>query len=370
IEFINSLKARVISVDVPSGLNSSTGAVQGPTVRAEITLTMALPKLGFYLPPGPEFTGRVEVADIGMPASILRDEALRWNVISEPMIRSVIKARPREAHKGLCGHVAVLGGSPGLTGAPYMAAMAAMKAGAGLATIGLPEGLNEIMECKTTEVMTWPLPEADDGTIGEGAFGEIKKLLNGKAVLVAGPGLGESPHIKAMLRELLKESALPMVLDADALNNLAGTLQYIAEAGSSDKVLTPHPGEAARLLGVGTEEIQADRIGRATELAKRTGSIIVLKGANTIIASPPGDVYINTTGGPALATAGTGDVLAGMIGGFLAQGLSALEAAMAAVYLHGLAADAIAGRMHGQRGLIATELLGEVPLVINSMTNE
>ncbi|MFQ5353423.1 MAG: NAD(P)H-hydrate dehydratase [Thermodesulfobacteriota bacterium] len=370
IEFINTLKGSVISIDVPSGLNASTGEAEGPIVRAALTVTMALPKLGFYLPPGAGFTGQVEVADIGMPASMLRDEALKCSLITECRLRSIIKARPADSHKGTCGHAAVLGGSPGLTGAPYMAAMAAMRIGAGLVTIGLPRGLNSIMECKTTEAMTCPLPEGDDGRLGAGAFDEIKAFLKSKAALVAGPGLGESPHISGILRELLRESPLPMVLDADALNNLAGSLDCIAEAASSGVVLTPHPGEAARLLGVSTAEIQADRIGRAAELAGRTGAVIVLKGANTIIAAPEGEIYINTTGGSALATAGTGDVLAGMTGGLMGQGHSALEAVVAAVYLHGLAADSIARRMGGQRGLIATDLLAEIPVVINSVTNE
>jgi len=368
IELINTMKARVISIDVPSGLNASTGAVSGPVVRADITVTMALPKLGFFLTPGADFTGEVEVADIGMPISILQDEALGRNLIREDFVSSLLSPRARASHKGACGHAALLGGSPGKSGAPYMAAMGAVKSGAGLVTMGLPVGLNKIMEAKTTEVMTWPLPETEKGTLGKGAFLEIKKLLKGKSVLVAGPGLGESAEIKAILKKILKDSALPMVLDADALNNMAGSLDSILEAGSADIVLTPHPGEAGRLLGVGAVDIQADRIGAATEIAKKTGAVVVLKGANTLIASPRGVVFINNTGGPALASAGTGDVLAGMIGGLMGQGLSGLHSAIVAVYVHGLSGDTISDRLGGSRGLIATELLSEIPLILNALT--
>ncbi len=368
IELINTMKARVISIDVPSGLNASTGAVEGHVVRADLTVTMALPKLGFFLPPGAGFTGEVEVADIGMPISILHDEALGCNLIREGFVSSLLTPRPRASHKGACGHVALLGGSTGKSGAPYMAAMAAMKSGAGLVTMGLPAGLNKIMEAKTTEVMTWPLPETEKGTLGKGAFGEIKKLLKGKSVFVAGPGLGESGEIKAILKKILKDSALPMVMDADALNNMAGSLDSIAEASAVDIVLTPHPGEAGRLLGLGAVDIQADRIGSATEIAKKTGAVVVLKGANTLVASPCGEIYINNTGGPALASAGTGDVLAGMIGGLMGQGLSGLHSAIAAVYVHGLCGDVIGDRLGGSRGLISTELLSEIPLILNSLT--
>ncbi len=370
IEFINTLKGRVISIDVPSGLNASTGAEDGPVVRADVTVTMALPKLGFFLPPGPGFTGEVEVADIGMPACILRDEAVRWNLIEEEFVSSMLSPRVGESHKGACGHAVLLGGSTGKSGAPYMAATGAMRSGVGLATIGLPVGLNKIMEAKTTEVMTWPLPETKDGMLGKGAYGEIKKLLKGKSVLVAGPGLGVSEHTKTLLKELLEYSILPMVLDADALNNMAGSLDNIAGASSPDIVLTPHPGEAGRLLGRTAADIQAHRIGSAGEIAKKTGAVVVLKGANTIVASPDGEVYINTTGGPALATAGTGDVLAGMIGGLMGQGLSGLNAAITAVYVHGLCGETASHRLGGQRGLLATDLLSEIPLLLNTLTGD
>ncbi len=370
IEYINTVYGKVVSIDVPSGMNASTGEAVGAAVRAEITVTMALPKVGFYLLPGSELAGRVEVVDIGMPRSILTDETARWNLITAEMVSAFLKPRPRVSHKYTYGHMAVLGGSPGKTGAPYMAALGAMRTGAGLATIGLPAGLNNIMECKTTEVMTFPLSEDENGRVGEGALEEIQRLLKGKTALVAGPGLGESVELRAVLNDLLKQCSLPMVFDADALNNFRGSSGDFAGASTDDLVLSPHPGEAARLLGLSTAEVQAHRIGTALDLAKRTGAVVVLKGANTIIAAPCGDVYINTTGGPALATAGTGDVLAGVIGGLLGQGLSALNAAITAVYIHGLAGDAVSRAHGGHKGLMATELLAELPRLINSLTHE
>ncbi|MFQ5479659.1 MAG: NAD(P)H-hydrate dehydratase [Thermodesulfobacteriota bacterium] len=370
LEFINTVKGTVISIDVPSGMNATTGEVDGAAVRAGITVTMALPKLGFYLAPGSGLTGRVEVADIGMPASMLTDKALKHNLITAESVSSILMPRRAETHKCTYGHVALLGGSPGKTGAPYMAAMGAMRCGAGLLTIGLPAGLNNIMECKTTEVMTWALPEDNKGTIGEEAYGEIKELLQGKAALVAGPGLGVSTGLKALLKSLIGEVSLPVVLDADVLNNFAGSPDDLKGAASREVVLTPHPGEAARLLGVSTADIQGDRIGMAAELAKRAGALVVLKGFHTIIAAPDGEIYINTTGGPALATAGTGDVLAGMIGGLLGQGQSAVHSAITAVYIHGLAGDVISNRHGGPKGLIATELLAELPRLLNSLTHE
>ncbi len=370
IEFINTLSCPVISIDVPSGLNATTGEAAGPVVSADITVTMALPKLGFFLSPGRDLAGRVEVADIGMPAALLTNEALRCSLIDSPLVSSLLRPRSADSHKGTFGHAVVLGGSAGKTGAPYMAAMGAMRVGAGLTTIGITESLNAILELKTTEVMTRPLSEADDGSFGEGVFGEIKNLLKGKSALVAGPGLGVSRSIGDILKKLIEECSLPTVLDADALNNLAGFLDSFVNGCPSEMVLTPHPGEAARLLGVTAAKVQADRMGTASELAKRSNSVVVLKGANTIIATADGDTYINTTGGPALATAGTGDVLAGMIGGFLGQGLSAVNSAIAAVYIHGLAGEALSNRLGGTRGAVATDLLDELPLIVNSLVDE
>ncbi|GMR04534.1 MAG: NAD(P)H-hydrate dehydratase [Thermodesulfobacteriota bacterium] len=364
IEFINATGAKVVSIDVPSGIDASTGQVLGTAVKAFATVTMALPKTGFFQFPGSLHAGRVEVADIGVPRELLVDEGIQWNITDPAYLRRVLKARERDSHKGTYGHVAVLSGSPGKTGAVFMAAAASMRAGAGLVTIGLPETLAPIMAAKTTEVMTHALPETADKTLGAESYDQVKALLSGKSAVVTGPGLGISAGVLRFMEKLLRGECPPLVIDADGLTVLAGHLSVVKESGK-EIVLTPHPGEAARLLGVSVEDVQGDRFGAATELSETSGAVVVLKGAYTVIAGKKGVCYINPTGNPGLATAGTGDVLAGMIGGFLAQGHKPLEAAVTAAYIHGLAADRVA-EVSGEAGMTATDLLGHIPAVRNS----
>lgn len=366
IGFINGLrrnKRKVVSVDVPSGIDSTTGGVHGCAVRADLTVTMAIPKAGLYIYPGRSYAGRVEVGDIGVPGSLLTDPSIPWNVTTEEDIRRIIRPREADTHKGTYGHAAVLGGSPGKTGAPYMAAMGALRAGAGLVTIALPSGLNAVMEEKTVEAMTRPLPQTPDGVLGEESFGEVSKFLEGKSVLVMGPGLGTSKDTTALVKMIIKSLRVPAVIDADALNALIGDPGALSMA-RAPVVITPHPGEASRLLKVQTKDVQADRIGSALRLSKITRSTVVLKGASTVIAGVDGTLYINPTGNPGLATAGTGDVLSGMIGGLISQGCKPFDAAVAAVYIHGLAADLVRKRS-GEAGMIATDLLPLIPGLLN-----
>ncbi len=380
IEFINTLEKKVVAIDVPSGMDATTGAVLGVSIRADVTATMASAKTGFFLYPGLAMAGRVEVVDIGLPRGLVEDAGIRWNVITGADLRGFLKGRAPDAHKGVCGHLLVLAGSPGRTGAAYMAAMGAMRAGAGLATIGLPASLEPVMEAKTTEVMTSGLPETADKTLGAVSFEKISMLLEGKSALVIGPGLESSAEVTRLLEKVIRGVEVPVVIDADGLNALGGRLRVLKDAsgkGGPNMVLTPHPGEAARLLKVKTREVQADRLGAAEAIAERTGCVVVLKGACTIIAAPgnkgsgrapgskAGEVYFNTTGNAGLASAGTGDVLSGMIGGLLVQGYRPLEAAIAAVYVHGLAADQLAGKS-GEAGIVATDLLPIIPGVLNS----
>ena len=387
IEAINKLGKTVVSVDVPSGVDATTGKVHGAAIRATITATMALPKVGLYLYPGREYAGRIEVLDIGigMPGEMVEGLESNFELIDESLVRSALSPRllpsqgllprKRDSHKGTFGHTLVIGGSTGKTGAPYMAAMGAMRVGSGLSTIALPESLNHIMEVKATEAMTHPLPETpggtSGGTLGLCSLNEAKRALKGKDVLVVGPGMAPSMEGSVepdFVKGLLKASAskhVPVVMDADALNVMHGELAAIKDATKKiPVVLTPHPGEAARLLGSTTEEVQSDRVSSALELSKKTGATVVLKGASTLVASNH-CLYVNPTGGPALASAGTGDVLAGMIGGFIAQGAGSQGAAVAAVYIHGLASDNIAAKK-GEAGLLATDLLRGIPRLLNS----
>lgn len=363
IDTINSLEKPVVAVDIPSGMDATTGRVLGRAVRAHLTATMAFAKIGCYLYPGRDYTGRVEVVDIGMPPEVCEGEKIRWNLIDSSMVGRLLGPRRRDTHKGTYGHVLIIGGSTGKSGAVYMAGMGAMRVGTGLATVAVPEGLNPVMEAKTTEVMSHPLPETITGTLGEHALDETRRILAGKNAVVLGPGLGTLDMLGFVEKvvSMCAESGLPVVLDADALNSLGTGVSVLKKAAGRGAgiVLTPHPGEMSRLLGTDTGEVQADRIGCAERLAEETGAVVVLKGASTVVAAS-GSIYINPTGNPGMATAGTGDVLSGMIGGLLAQGLAPVDAAVASVYLHGLAGDEAAARI-GEAGLMATDLLDEIP---------
>ncbi len=370
IGFINGLtKASIISIDIPSGIDASTGAVLGCAVMADVTATMAMPKIGLCQWPGRVHAGRVEVVDIGVPRSLTGDPSIRWNLVDDAVVSGMLKPRPADAHKGSCGHLVVVAGSVGKTGAAYMAATGAMRAGAGLVTLGLPEGLNPVMEAKTTEVMTAPLPQTFEGGLCAASYPVLKTLMEGKSAIVFGPGLGRADGVSALLDKVLKETTVPVVIDADGLNCLAGRV-YILKKAKCQIVLTPHPGEMARLLGMSVSEVQKDRIASAEALSKKTGAVVVLKGAATVIASPGGQVYINPTGSSALASAGTGDVLCGMIGGLISQGLDILSASVAAVYGHGLASERWTDANKGEAGMMATDLLGFIPVVLNSFVSK
>lgn len=365
IDFINTLARPVISVDVPSGVDASTGAELASAVRADLTVTMAMPKLGLYLYPGRELAGDVEVVDIGAPATLVRDDSIRWNLTTGGLVAGYLSPRGRNTHKGTYGHVLVVGGSTGKTGAVFMAATAAMRSGAGLATIALPETLNPAMEAKTTEVMTVPLADPGGGVLGRVSVDGVKEAMKDKAAVVLGPGLGSGAENRDFVREAVKACSAPLVVDADGLNCLFEDV-VLVKRRKAPTVLTPHPGEMSTLLGVPVSEVQADRVGSAEELARRARSTVVLKGASTVIADPTGPVYVNPTGNAGLASAGTGDVLSGMVGAFLAQGLSTVEASVAAVYVHGLIADAVAEE-RGEIGLMATDLLPLIPVELNRL---
>jgi len=365
IRLINSLGKKVVSIDIPSGINATTGFKLGEAVKADVTATMAMPKLGLFLFPGRAYSGRVEVVDIGVPREAVEDPSIKWNLLGPSDIAKILKPRKSESHKSSHGHLLVLGASPGMTGAAYMSGMAALRAGAGLVTAGVPESLHGIMEVKTTEVMTFPLPETS-GRLGTSAYDDIRRAVANKTALVIGPGAGTSEELMKLIGLILEEARIPVVIDADALNSFAPKISSLKSV-KTGVVLTPHPGEMSRLLNMKIRDIQADRIGAAEKLVEMTGATVVLKGAYTVIAGPDGQIYLNPTGNPGLATAGTGDILAGMLGAFLAQGYSPFEASAAAVYIHGLAGDEAEGRS-GELGMIATDLLEFIPRLVNSFT--
>lgn len=377
IKFINALKKPIVSVDIPSGVEGSTGKVSGEAVRADLTITFGLPKIGLVVYPGAEYVGELEVADIGIPKKFLEDEKIRVNLITKEEISSYLKPRKPDTHKGTYGHLFVIAGSVGMTGAATLTSQAAslcfgaLRSGVGLVTLGIPESLNEIMEIKLTEGMTLPLPETKKKTLSLKAEKKIIEFSKKTDAIALGPGLSINKETQRLVKNLIKKISLPMVIDADALNALVGHLSIlrsrIQDPGS--RIITPHPGEMARLIGKTTKEVQENRIKIAGDFAKRYKVIVVLKGARTVIADPEGNIYINPTGNPGMASAGVGDVLTGMIGSFLAQRKEPLEAAKIGVYIHGLAGD-LACQEKGEEPLIASDILEKLPQAFKSLRKE
>jgi NAD(P)H-hydrate epimerase len=358
LERLNHLRPPVLAVDIPTGLSADTGEVLGVALKAEVTVTYGWPKIGQVLPPGRDYVGRLWQVDISIPPRLAREAPVELSEARE--MRALLPPRPFGSHKGTFGHLLVLAGSEGKTGAAAMAAEAGLRAGAGLVTLGLPASLNDIMEGKLTEAMTLPLPEAvGSRALGAAAQKLIMDFLDGKFTLALGPGIGTHPETRKLVGRLVHDLGCPMVIDADGVNNLAGHTDSLAGA-AGPRILTPHPGEMARLVGVSTSAVQARRLDLARETAARLGVTLVLKGAQTVVAVPDGRASLNSTGNPALASGGTGDVLTGLIGGFLAQGLTPWDAARLGVYLHGLAADYFVGQC-GPRGMIAGDLLTVMP---------
>lgn len=361
IERINAASragVRVVSVDIPSGVHADTGQILAAAVEADCTVTISLPKLGLVLEPGRSLAGEVRVARIGIV-----DEAPGMVVDAELLSRcgagALLPERPASGHKGRFGHVLVVAGSEGKSGAAALCALAAGRAGAGLVTVACPTSLNDVLEIKCTEAMTSPVPETPGRALALAAEESILRLAAERDVLALGPGIGRADETLALVHSLAKRAELPLVLDADALFALSQD-PAVLKAREAPTILTPHPGEAARLVGGSASDVNADRVGAARELAALTGSVVVLKGAATVTAQPSGRVIVNPTGGPVLATGGTGDVLTGVVAALLAQGTAPFEAAAAAAYLHGEAADRCAERS-GSAGVLAGEVAAELP---------
>jgi NAD(P)H-hydrate epimerase len=339
-----------VAVDVPSTLSSDTGEAFGPDLAPELIVTLGLPKLGLAARP---LEAEIVVADIGLPAAARLAVDPQQHVLTPGAARARLPRRPAAGHKGSFGHVLVVAGSTGKTGAAALAATGALRSGAGLVTVAVPASLNPVLEVKLTEAMTLPVSEAVAGALGEGAAEVLLSEAASRSATVVGPGLGTDPGTVRALERLLGALERPAVVDADALNAFAGRPEALRGRGA--RVLTPHPGEMARLLGLGVAEVQRDRIGSARRLASASGAVVVHKGARSVIAGPDARVFVNPTGGPGLGTGGTGDVLAGMIGALLGQGLAPLDAAALGVYLHGLAGD-LAPAVGGSAGDLAERI--------------
>lgn len=367
IEFINASQRPVLAVDIPSGLNADTGQPCGTCIQATATATFGFAKIGHVVYPGAAHCGHVEVIDIGIPPTMAPSTGVRQQLILGTSIQPLLGPRAADTHKGRTGHVLVIAGSRGKTGAAAMSAASALRSGAGLVTLGVPESLNPILESLLAEAMTVPLPDQGTGLLLEEAFDAIVQAANAKQALALGPGLGTASHTRNLTARIIREIDLPMVIDADGLNNLAGHVGGL-KMRKNATVLTPHPGEMARLTGLSTLEVQRNRLAAARRLAEETRTHVVLKGARTVVAEPDGRAWINPTGNPGMATGGMGDVLTGLIAGYLAQGLPASEACRAGVYLHGLAADIMA--LKTSRGFLATEVMDMVPRAIQRVLDD
>lgn len=368
VKLINSLEGIKIAVDLPSGVDADTGEVAGEATRANYTLTFAYPKRGLYLYPGMDYAGEVKTVDIGIPSNILQKEQvnIQAHLLLSTDFPSQLFYRPPSSHKGSFGHLLVVAGSLGLTGAAALSCVGALKVGTGLVTLGIPVSLNPIMEGKLTEVMSLPLPETKQITLSTKALEKIREFANRCEALIVGPGLSQNPETQELVRQVLKSLKLPLVLDADGINALARNMDIISSY-EGPMVLTPHPGELARLIGTSVPEVQKDRIKSAVELAKTAGKIVVLKGAGTVIADEQGRSWVNTTGNPGMASGGCGDVLTGIIGGFLAQGIDVLTSAKLGVYLHGLAADLTVKKQNGLTLLVAQDIVENLIYAIRSV---
>ncbi len=354
------------ALDLPSGLDADSGAVDPATLAADLTITLAYPKRGLFAFPGAPLVGKLLVVDIGIPEPLARGIAME--LITPSWMKAQLPPRPASANKGAFGRVMVVAGSANYTGAAYLACMAAARSGAGLVTLAAARSLHPIFATKLTEATHLPLPEVEPDIVGPEARDILLKGLADYHALLVGCGLGQNPATTDFIRALLLKKGgqlPPLILDADALNALAHMPDWWLRL-ESPAILTPHPGEMARLLNTTVAQVQADRIEVAQQAARRWQATVVLKGAYTVIAAADGKAYLSPFANPGLASAGTGDVLAGAIAGFLAQGLEPPEAACCGVYIHGAAGEAVREQM-GDAGMIASDLLPRLPQVIKQL---
>ncbi|HJX27802.1 MAG TPA: NAD(P)H-hydrate dehydratase, partial [Thermoanaerobaculia bacterium] len=366
VEGLNELPMPRVAVDLPSGLNGGRHRPLGICVRADLTVTFAAPKIAHVLPPASEAVGELVVADLGIPPRLVEEVEEpegRLHLLTGEELAVLLPPRERSGHKGSYGHALLVAGSPGKAGAAILAARGAVRAGAGLVTVAVPEPILPTVDLGSLESMTLSLPALGSGLISSGAMERVLEAAEGKAVLALGPGLGQEEETAGAIRRMVLEAPLPVVVDADALNAFAGRAGELKDRREAT-VLTPHPGELSRLLGLPTAELLEDRVTAARRAAEETGAIVVLKGSLTLIATPAREVWINPTGNPGMGTGGSGDVLTGIVAGLIAQreafSLEVLDAVLLAVYLHGLAGD-LAAERQGEQALAAADLLDFLP---------
>lgn len=355
VEHINLSGVGVLAVDMPTGMNAETGAVYEPTIKAQVTCTMAMLKTGLLLAPGRDYAGQVKVIDISLPPQALQANPVQQWLVEADDIRSRLPVRPSDAYKNQVGTVAVVAGSTGFSGAAVLTAQSCLRSGVGLCYLAFPASLNNIMAVKLTETVLWPMPDQQQGFLTPECQDELQQKISGQNAWAVGPGLGQAAQTKELLYRLLRQIALPLVLDADGLNLCSQDTDIIRNY-KANMVLTPHAGELARLLKNTTREIVTDRIAMVQRAAQELAQVVILKGSPTLVADSHGTVYFNPTGNAGMATAGSGDVLTGVIAALLAQGLDSLDAALVGVYMHGLAGD-MAKKQFGETSMVAGDML-------------
>jgi NAD(P)H-hydrate epimerase len=364
IDLVNASGVPVVAIDIPSGLDSDRGEPLGTAIQAELTVTFGYPKLGQIGDPGALYVGRLAIVDIGIAPEAIERVRPQMTLLTQEDMGALVRPRRHAAHKGDFGHLLVLAGARGKSGAALLCGGAALRMGTGLVTLGGPDSLNAIFSSVLIEAMTVPLPELPDGSfcLDENA---ISQAMKGKTAIAFGPGVGVSVDTLGLTRWLLNNSEVPLVIDADGLNCLASDLSMLRNA-RAPVVLTPHPGEMARLLDISNAEVQTNRLVHARSFASQHGCFLVLKGANTVIAAPDGRSWINATGNPGMASGGMGDVLTGIVSGLLAQGYPPEEACCLGVFLHGYAGD-MSAEEKGEAGILARDLIERLPAGLRAL---
>lgn len=361
VEVINQKKEQrnqaVVAIDVPSGIHCDTGKVMGSAVKADLTITLGLPKIGLLLYPGAEYVGKLEVGSIGIPKTILSEFDMNMEKVDYDTIKQWIPKRVQPSHKGIYGKAMTIAGSKGMTGAAFLSSSASHKVGSGFAYLVLPESIYPMLSVKQTEAILLPKKE-ENGSFSEQCIGETLHELQDMNSAAIGPGIRVTEGTIQLVEQVIKNAKIPIVLDADALNVVAQNIELLLQS-QSPIILTPHPGEMSRLTNLPIEKISDNPVEVACEFALKWKVTVVLKGYPTIIASPTGEVYLNQTGNSGMATAGSGDVLTGMITGWLAQGVESVRAAVLGVYLHGLAGDLGAKKL-GEHSLLASDILSHI----------
>lgn len=363
---MNASSKPILAIDIPSGIDGANGSIRGTCIKADTTVTFCMPKTGLVLNPGCDYVGRLVVAEIGIPPAVIDKQGILTEMIDARQVSRLIPTRRAESNKGDYGRVLIITGSTGMIGCGCLCSMAALRCGAGLVYTGVPGSLAGIYGAAAAEPVVLSLEDGGSGCLSAKSVGQILVHLERMNAAAIGPGLTASDEIRQVVEQIVENSRVPLVLDADALNVLSGN-PMIFKKLVTEAVITPHPGEMARLTGLSIAEIQSDRIGTAARFAQEYGVTVVLKGNRTVIAMPDGRIYINPTGNAGMATAGAGDILAGMIAGLAAQGVPVCDAAVAGVYLHGLAGDEAASEV-GKHGMVAGDILLHVPCAIKELT--